>query len=87
MGSLNQLKSSATGHKFPVKGTGQGTTLTRRAAGGGAQFSETNPGGLLTEDRVDVLEESGPDDPGGVASTLANTRAGVQIEDSTGTNR
>lgn len=42
-----------------IKETDKTTTLTRRATCGGIQFSETDRGRLETEDRIDVLEESG----------------------------
>lgn len=86
MGSLNQLKSSAAGTHLPMKGAGQITTLTRRSACGVAQLSEANCGGLGTEDGIDVLEESATHNPVGVTSTLTNTRTGIQIEDSSGTD-
>jgi len=38
-------------------------------------------GGLGTEDSIDVLEESVPNDPRGGASTLLDAPTGVQIED------
>ena len=39
------------------------------------------PRGLGSEDRIDVLEESVPNDPGGDASTLLDAPTAVQIED------
>ena len=45
--------------------------LTLRCTWVVVQFSEANRGRLGTEDSVDILEESGPDNPGGATCTIS----------------
>jgi len=64
-GGINQLKPSVTGHPFQIKGPAR-LHSPEEPPVAVLNSARTITRGFETEDRIDVLEENGPNGRGGV---------------------